>query len=300
MKRAYLLILTLMLGFAFISCKAKHDNDVPIDNYESIENDEKDLEGNEALNDGTEHIDISNEQVKDHPNETEAAVNYYVIGDGVRLREEASLESNILDLLNKGTAVEYVGTEGDWIKVKHDSKIGYIRNDLLGEEWQADEVVNSIVDIDNPKVIVKKADRILQLWDGDTLVESYPIGLGFDPVGDKQREGDGRTPEGLYYVCTRNSASRFYLSLGLSYPNIEDAIEGLEAGLIEQSTYDLIEDAITRKEQPPWNTALGGEIMIHGHGSHSDWTAGCIAVDDDIMDILWEHCRMGTTVIIEP
>ena len=68
-------------------------------------------------------------------------------------------------------------------------------------------------------------------------------------VGDKQRRR--RTYSGgLYYVCTRNSASRFYLSLGLSYPNIEDAIEGLEAGLIEQSTYDLIEDAITRKDSP--------------------------------------------------
>ena len=168
------------------------------------------------------------------------------------------------DLLNKGR-VEYV--DRDWIKVKHDSKIGYIRNDLLGEEWQADEVVNSIVDIDNPKVIVKKADRILQLWDGDTLVESYPIGLGFDPVGDKQREGDGRTPEGLYYVCTRNSASRFYLSLGLSYPNIEDAIEGLEAGLIEQSTYDLM-----RMRLPVRNSPLGILLWERDNDSRS-WFA---------------------------
>ena len=129
---------------------------------------------------------------------------------------------------------------------------------------------------------------------------SYPIGLGWTPIGDKEKEGDGKTPEGTYYVCSRNSASRFYLSLGLSYPNKEDAYEGLEAGLIDQNTYNQIEDAINREVQPPWNTTLGGEIMIHGHGSHSDWTAGCIAVDDDIMDILWENCRMGTTVIIEP
>lgn len=98
----------------------------------------------------------------------------------------------------------------------------------------------------------------------------------------------------------QNNYSRFYLSLGLSYPNTEDARDALESGLIDQGTYNRIEDAISRRVQPPWNTALGGEIMIHGHGSHSDWTAGCIAVDNDVMDVLWENCGLGTTVIIEP
>ena len=74
----------------------------------------------------------------------------------------------------------------------------------------------------------------------------------------------------------------------------------MEAGIIDQNTYNQIKDAINSEEQPTWDTALGGAIMIHGYGSQSDWTAGCIAVNDDIMDILWEHCHMGTSVIIEP
>lgn len=74
----------------------------------------------------------------------------------------------------------------------------------------------------------------------------------------------------------------------------------MESELINQSTYDQIANAIDGNEQPPWNTALGGEIMIHGHGSDSDWTAGCVAVDNDIMDILWDSCPIGTPIIIEP
>jgi len=151
-----------------------------------------------------------------------------------------------------------------------------------------------------PAIVVKKSQRILELWDGDSLFASYPIGLGWEPQGDKKKEGDGRTPEGSYYICTRNDRSRFYLSLGLSYPNSEDAQEALDNGIIDRRTYEQIVNAIENKSCPPWNTALGGEIMIHGMGSSSDWTAGCIAVDNDVMDILWRYCPLKTPVTIEP
>lgn len=174
-------------------------------------------------------------------------------------------------------------------------------SDVLSEENSA-EVSSSSSDtpISAPKIIVKKSERILELWDGDSLYDSYPIGLGFSPEGDKSREGDGRTPIGTYYVCTRNSNSRFYLSLGISYPNKEDASTALNEGRIDESTYNQIADAIDSQAQPPWNTPLGGEIMIHGMGSSSDWTAGCIAVDNHIMDILWTHIKLKTPVEILP
>ncbi len=155
-------------------------------------------------------------------------------------------------------------------------------------------------DITSPKIMIKKSERILELWDGDRLHSTYSVGLGWEPEGDKKQEGDGRTPEGTYYVCTRNGSSRFYLSLGISYPNKEDAREALASDTIDQGTYEQIAYAIDNGEQPPWDTALGGEIMIHGYGSSSDWTAGCIAVDNDVMDILWEHCPVGTAIIIKP
>lgn len=148
------------------------------------------------------------------------------------------------------------------------------------------------------KIMVYKGARRLELWKGLELIGEYPIGLGFTPEGHKEKEGDGKTPEGNYYVCTRNDKSKFYLSLGVSYPSISDAKRGLEVGLITSQEHDEIIEAINSKRMPPWNTNLGGEIMIHGHGSHSDWTEGCIAVDDDIMDILWENCELGTTITI--
>ncbi|NLJ41313.1 MAG: L,D-transpeptidase family protein [Clostridiales bacterium] len=154
--------------------------------------------------------------------------------------------------------------------------------------------------LSQPKIIVKKAERLLELWDEEELYDAYPIALGFNPVGHKKREGDGRTPEGNYYVCTRNDKSLYYKSLGVSYPNKEDAKAALEEEAIEAATYESIAERIDTDGQPPWKTPMGGEIMIHGHGSHGDWTLGCVAVDDDVMDILWQLCPLKTPIIIEP
>ncbi len=303
-------IISLCLA-VFTACNSSKpsDNDIPDDTNEieiPVEVDEGDTEYIE------ESPAINNEDADTSNGIDETFSYYYVIGNGVRMRKDASLDEEIILLLSNGTPVEYVDRKGDWFKVKYNNETGYIRRDLLSEEQPEDELPQETIDTttqlpdnhsqvaDNPKIIIKKGDRILELWDGDNLWGSYPIGLGQSPIGDKQKEGDGRTPEGTYYVCTRNSYSRFYLSLGVSYPNVEDAKEALDEGLINQSTYDQIDYAINRTAQPPWNTALGGEIMIHGHGSQSDWTAGCIAVDDDIMDILWANCPLGTQIIIEP
>ena len=99
-------------------------------------------------------------------------------------------------------------------------------------------------------------------------------------------------------MCTRNDRSRFYLSLGLSYPNKEDALDGYAKGLISEEQRDEIIRQIDAGKRPPWDTPLGGEIMIHGRGGDRDWTAGCVAVDDDVMDILWEYGDLGTPVTI--
>ena len=151
-----------------------------------------------------------------------------------------------------------------------------------------------------PKIMVYKSKRMLYVYDGDTLCAKIKIALGTSPEGHKQKEGDGKTPEGVYYICTRNDHSRFYLSLGLSYPNAEDARAGLDAGLISQSEYEGIKEAMEAGGRPSWSTALGGEIMIHGAGTASDWTAGCIAAENSDMDYLWENCSVGTPVEILP
>src|SRR5688500_847191 len=83
-----------------------------------------------------------------------------------------------------------------------------------------------------PRIVIKKCERKLEIYDGRKLVKTYTVGLGFTAKGNKETEGDGRTPEGEFYVFTKNPESRFHLSLGISYPSKDDAKRGLTGGLI--------------------------------------------------------------------
>jgi len=152
----------------------------------------------------------------------------------------------------------------------------------------------------NPRIIVKKSERKLYLFDDQKLIKTYAIVLGFASQGDKEIEGDGKTPEGEFYIFTKNDQSKFYLSLGLSYPNIEAAERGLKKDIITQQEYDEIVQAINEKRMPPQKTALGGEIYIHGGGTGSDWTAGCAALKDEEIKELFDALPVGTPVKIEP
>ncbi len=148
------------------------------------------------------------------------------------------------------------------------------------------------------RIVVLKEQRLLQLFSGQDLVREYPIGLGFEPVADKEREGDGATPEGSFRVCIKNPQSQFYLSLGLDYPNVSDAERGLGDGVISEAEHNAIVEAVGRHLCPLWNTSLGGEIFIHGRGSSSDWTLGCVALDDVDMKELYAVVGVGTPVEI--
>jgi murein L,D-transpeptidase YafK len=154
--------------------------------------------------------------------------------------------------------------------------------------------------IQKPRIVVYKKERKLELYSDQTLLRSYRVGLGFNPVPDKQREGDGATPEGDFYVFVKNNKSAYYLSLGVSYPNVEDAERGLRAGLITKAQYDAIVDAQRRKAAPPQYTKLGGLIYIHGNGAGSDWTLGCVALENEDMKELFDSVVVGTPVTIKP
>jgi|WetSurMetagenome_2_1015567.scaffolds.fasta_scaffold197399_2 murein L,D-transpeptidase YafK len=149
-------------------------------------------------------------------------------------------------------------------------------------------------------IIILKAERKLDFYRGGKLLHSYHIGLGPVPIGAKLRSGDGRTPEGEYYICSKNPKSSYYLSLGLSYPNAKDAARGLKAKLINQKQHDQIAEAIKHRRRPPWDTPLGGEIFIHGNGAKTDWTLGCIALEDADIKALYQIAPVGTPVTILP
>lgn len=151
-----------------------------------------------------------------------------------------------------------------------------------------------------PRIVVNKGWRQLLLYSSDRLVRTYRIGLGLSPDGDKVRQGDRRTPEGEFYVFTKNSKSAFYLSLGLSYPNAAHAERGLRVGLITRAQYDAIMRALRVKKGPPQNTLLGGDIYIHGLGAQSDWTWGCVALENEDIRELYDAVKVGTPVTIQP
>ncbi|MEM9582239.1 MAG: L,D-transpeptidase family protein [Pseudomonadota bacterium] len=133
------------------------------------------------------------------------------------------------------------------------------------------------------KVEVFKDARIMRLYHGSRVLETYEIDLGFGAVGDKQFEGDGKTPEGRYLIDRRNPNSSFYLSLGISYPNMRDVAFARSQG------------------RDP-----GGDIFIHGQpnvfkpGRGPDWTAGCIAVKNSEMRQIYAMVKNGTVIDIFP
>jgi murein L,D-transpeptidase YafK len=153
--------------------------------------------------------------------------------------------------------------------------------------------------LNEPSILVEKSAGRLTLMDGGAVVKVYPAITGSN-AGDKVREGDRRTPEGLFYVCYKNPDSLYTLSLGLSYPNEEDAARGLRDGLLTQAQHDAIVAAIRAGGQPPWDTPLGGEIMIHGCKNDRSGTAGCVAVSDDDIRELYPLLPEGTPVTIVP
>ncbi|MBV9924503.1 MAG: L,D-transpeptidase [Acidobacteria bacterium] len=152
----------------------------------------------------------------------------------------------------------------------------------------------------DPRLVVEKGARRLKLYAGGELVRVRRVALGFEPAGDKVKQGDGRTPEGDYQICMKNERSNFYLSLGLTYPNAEDAERGLRDGIITKAQHKSITQALAAGRCPPWNTALGGEVFIHGGGTARDWTFGCVALENPEIKELFDALPKGTPVRIVP
>ena len=169
-------------------------------------------------------------------------------------------------------------------------------NQFIVMPWENSELPT----LENPRLVVKKKARKLEVFDGEKFIKSYTMVLGFTPVGNKETEGDGKTPEGEFYIFTKNQNSRFFLSLGVSYPSIDDAARGLKGNLISRDEHDTILEAVKNKQMPPQKTKLGGEIYIHGGGTITDWTDGCVALRNEEMKELFYAIPVGTRVRIEP
>ncbi len=137
------------------------------------------------------------------------------------------------------------------------------------------------------RVVVLKKERALQLLSQGKVIKTYKVALGGDPVGAKTRQGDHKTPEGLYVLDARNAHSRFYKSIHISYPSARDRAAARQNGV-----------------------SPGGDVFVHGlpngygwlGASHRarDWTDGCIAVTNKEMDEIWLAVADGTPIEIRP
>lgn len=136
-------------------------------------------------------------------------------------------------------------------------------------------------------ICVFKAKREMQVFYQSKLIKTINIGLGKNSVGSKKIQGDGKTPEGLYYIQKKNTNSQFYKSLLISYPNFKD--------IFYAKTH---------------NKNAGGNICIHGlpkgyvdegvKNGMNDWTAGCIVIKNKDMDFIYEAVSEGIPILILP
>jgi len=137
------------------------------------------------------------------------------------------------------------------------------------------------------QVVVVKSQRTLTLLSQGKVIRTYKVALGGAPVGSKEQQGDHKTPEGRYVLDRRNSKSRFYKSIHVSYPNEQDQQKAAKNG-----------------------TTPGGDIMLHGLPNGfgwlgdadraMDWTDGCMAVTDAEIDEIWDLVADGTPIEIRP
>ena len=150
------------------------------------------------------------------------------------------------------------------------------------------------------QIVIHKAARTLALVREDETLFTCRIALGSRPEGAKRMQGDGKTPEGSYFICLVKEQGKYGRSLGLSYPNPQDAQTAFAEGRIDGRTLQNVQAAHDERRRPPWGSPMGGEIYIHEGGSASDWTAGCIALDTPDMDRLFPHWPGVEEVLILP
>jgi len=160
-----------------------------------------------------------------------------------------------------------------------------------------------------PLVVVYKSLYMVGVYDAGTLSVDdgvalcFPVAMGMKPWGAKTSEDNQSTPEGWYRTASKQDVGQtaFYRGFLLNYPNADDVERAFGLGVIEASTRKGLLADIAAGRTPSQKTKMGGDVMIHGAGAASpDWTAGCVAVRNAHMDVLFRHVRRGEDVLVTP
>ena len=168
-------------------------------------------------------------------------------------------------------------------------------------QWEGEELLNYDIpllqllgdDIDGERVtiLVEKSKHRLTVFSDREPIKSYPVVFGGSPEGDKLREGDQKTPEGLYFIRDLYPHVGWSKFIWLDYPRPESWREHFQAKL---------------SGQLDWKHSIGGEIGIHGvpQGAdsiieaRSNWTLGCVSLTNKDVDEIYEVVKAGTLVEI--
>lgn len=156
-------------------------------------------------------------------------------------------------------------------------------------------------------LLVDTDKQTLAIIKGQKTIKTYEdISIGRSGTTKTKHTKDGKTPLGDFRVSHITDKSSFHLFIGLDYPNLNQAISGLEKGLITKKQFDQIHLALRTHKLPPQNTLLGGRIGIHGLGQSSksvhaqfNWTQGCVALTNEQVNDLAQWIQVGTRVIIK-
>ena len=224
--------------------------------------------------------------------------------------------SNIYYTRGERTVLYHVGdTTRSYIYLKRREPVHFLPDE--DPEWdgwrriRTFDGANGLVreeDLTNVWLRISKTTQTLFAYRGAHLIARIPTDLGYNFFADKVQRGSSgnpdhwRTPEGEFFVVSKNAGSQFYKAFVLNYPNAQDAARGLEMGLITEEEHSMIVQAERRFDMPPMNTELGGWIEIHGDGTgkRQNWTQGCVAIQNVQMDRLWDLVDVGTPVLITP
>ncbi len=159
------------------------------------------------------------------------------------------------------------------------------------------------------QILISKKNKELILEKAGEVVKKYHIASGKGGKGTKRRQGDSKTPLGVYRISKFKESSRFHYFIQLDYPNLIDAWYGYKNKTIDSKDFKRIASAYKKREAPPQDTKLGGFIGIHGLGVENEekltihqeinWTEGCIALTNAEINDLRKFIGVGTPVIIK-
>lgn len=174
------------------------------------------------------------------------------------------------------------------------------RSPISDKETVRVDYLTLLSEVVSPQIYIYKEKRRLYVVQSNVVVRDYPITLGPPPAADRQTAGDGRTPEGDFYIYRKTPGERFHKALVIEYPEKRDAQRPLSSGIASPPHFKEILLAAGSKTAPPWDAKPGQEVFIHAENGQDNLSQGDIELYSSDMKELFKVASIGTPVHIRP